>query len=122
MPVIVLELYEDANNKHWVRFLYNGEERVVKAPASAAGAITDGKRATGEGKQEEEEQEEGRGVLRMLSHRWEVALRKGESGERREALVLAPYAAWRELAATVTPDDYDRECSTVDAKETSAPL
>ena len=91
--VIVLEVYRDAKDKHWVRFLYNGEEMVVQAPAKE-------------------------GELEPLTQRYPVAVVRdaGEAGERREALALAPHERWRELATSLIPTDYDAEC-----KE-SAPL
>lgn len=96
--VIVLEVYKDAKDKHWVRFLYNGEEMVVQAPAKGAGAE--------------------KGELEPLTQRYPVAVVRdaGEAGERREAIALAPHERWRELATSLIPIDYDAEC-----KE-SAPL
>jgi hypothetical protein len=94
--VIVLEVYKDAKDKHWVRFLYNGEEMVVKAPAAA-----------GDG-------QEGSEALEPLTQRYPVTVRVGE-GERQEALALAPHAKWQDLALSAVPTDYEAECKKEDA-------
>jgi len=84
--MILLELYRDDSGKHWVRFLYNGEEKVVKTTA------TDGPRVT------------------PLSTTFSVDVWAGEE-RRKSRLVLCPYDRWRELCSALIPTDYESECA-----------
>jgi len=91
--VILLELYEDGQGQYWVRFVFNGKElQASRRPTTGAGNLTttsSTSNRSAEGK-----------VPPLLS----------TTGQPVEQHLLCPYEEWKELAAQLTPTDYEKEC------------
>lgn len=96
--VILLELYQDARDRYWVRVLYNGKEMIVSAPPPAH--VLEASLGIPQTADQE----------RALTRRYEK-VQLANTHEEEEAVALCPYDQWKELATTLIPTDYERECS-----------